>query len=40
MFLGCKTVVVVELKKSTDETKAEMETVKAELVEFIKGRFS
>lgn len=33
-------VVVVELKKSTEETKAEMETVKAELVEFIKGRFS
>jgi hypothetical protein len=33
-------VVVVMLKKSTEETKAEMEKVKAELVEFIKGRFS
>ena len=33
-------VIVVMLKKSTKETKAEMEKVKAELVEFIKGCFS
>ena len=33
-------VVVVKLKNSAEETKAEMETVKAELVEFIEGRFS
>ena len=47
MFLIVRTVrktdhivVVVKLKNSAEETKAEMERVKAELVEFIKGRFS
>ena len=33
-------VVVVELKSSSDETKAEMDTLQTELVEFIKERFS
>ena len=33
-------VVVVELNSSSDETKAQMDTLQAELVEFIKERFS
>lgn len=33
-------IVVVELKSSSDETMAEMDTLQAELTEFIKELFS